>query len=272
METFDHRRGVYPLALSVAIANWRVLLVAALILTLNRLGATVTQMELPSDSPETFAAWGLEVLVDLLVTVAIDFTIIPCLLSLGTLRDWPALSRARAGPIGLYIGLSLLFGVIVMVPVVLVGILAVAFVSPEEDPFAYVAILGIAVLILLVLLSALIGLAFPDVVASGRLSVGRAWGWGRANFSRLNYLLWTGVAPVTLLVLFLDDVFDTGVATGEAEPPEVLGLTTFLDGGLVGLVGVVATVLTTTALCKVYYVVAPPDEQLQNERVAEVFD
>ena len=272
MEAFDHRRGLYPLALSVAIANWRVLALAALILAANRLGAVVVQMELPADSPEAFAAWGFEVLVDLLVATAVDFTIVPCLLSLGALRGWAALSRARAGPIGLYIGLSLLFGLMLLVPVVLFGILALAFVSPEENAVAYVAVLGIAVLIVLLLLTALIGLAFPDVIASGRLSLGRAWGWGRAHFGRLNYLLWTGVAPVTLLVLYLDDVFDTDVTTGEAQIPEALGLGVVVDAGLVGLVGVAATVLTTTALCKVYYVVAPPDEQLQNERVAEVFD
>ena len=272
MEEFDHRRGIYPLALSVALANWRILLFAAVIMSVNRFIAVGAERELGEESPYLFAVWALEMLLDFSAIVMLDFTVVPCLLSLGALRGWKALSRASISSIGLYVGAAMLFGLILLVPVTLIGIFALGFVSPEEDATAYGVVISIAVIAMLVLLTARLGLIFPDIVASGQMSFGRASGWGREHFRRLNYLLWTGMAPITLIVFYLDGSFS--VADISESAPAVAGPSSgdFVHAALVGVVGVAASVLTTTALCKVYYVVAPPDEQLQNERIAEVFD
>lgn len=279
MDEFDHRRGLYPLAISAARANFGFLVLAMAIQTAYFLIDLYFERHPEADTIHVMAAYTASIVPWLLAEMILAFTILPTLLSNGADRGATAFRWCSAKKVALYIGYVFLTMFVIGLVIGLFGI--VSFLS-GPDGFSEEADAGtnwiyqflvMSWLVLWVLALVFSGLVMPDIVAQGRLSLGTAIRQGYQNFWRLFWLISAAAVPMSLLSGYLLGDFDQGYL--EEDDPgfgQPINLEDVLINGAASAATVAASVLISVAVFKVYRVVAPAEEQIHDQRVAEVFD
>ena len=272
MNRFDHRRVLYPLALSAALGNWRILIFVFAVLVASDWGERVVEISWGLDIIQRLLAVGILLLVGFAAAIALDFAIVPTLLSEGTVRSWQALSRITAARAALHVVASLMIALTTLLPLGLVFLFGTGLVEYAAELEQLYLLWGYIAIALHVLTVALLGLIYPDIITHGRFAPARAFRWGRENFLRLIWLLGAALVPFLLLLSYLESGYQPS-ALGELEGEDGgPGLDEFLDACLFSAIELAMMVLTATALSKVYYVVAPAEELEDSTRVAELFD
>ena len=207
------------------------------------------------------------ILAWVLADTSIAFAVYPTLLTGGVLRGYEALRRAAFPRLAMFAGMQFLL-LLVMV-LVLLGLLAAqvglglgTIESVLDSPS--LPLLSFATVVSLFLL----GLALPDIVLTGRLSLrsALAWAWQRRRPLAVGLLL--GAGPF----FWAAEAFTT---YAETIGPDQTGTVTI---GFVALMYVsvvmsmLGSIMAAIMLAKTYRHVLPPEVLLEVGRVSEVFD
>lgn len=251
-------------------ANAAPLLSTSIMLT----GATLAPDLIPDPDgiapPGTFEmATGVVLLLAwALAETSIAFAVYPTLLTGGVLRGYEALRRAAFPRMVLFIGMQFL---LLTVTLAFVALLLVAMLwMGAGDPQSVFNARGTPLLTVPSLLALLaLGLALPDIVLTGRLSLGRVLRWNWQWRWTLAIGLAVGAGPAWW-------ASEAVSAWAETQAPVAwAGIVTVWFVVLTYLsvvLHMLGTILAAIALTRVYREVLPPEVLLEAGRVSEVFD
>ena len=278
MDRFDPSRAHVALAFSVIWANARLLAVVFLLSCLLWLVGVLGWLHWGEADPRTFAMYGVELVLRLSLDVPIGVAVLTTVASSGSLAGIDAVRATSAGRLALFFGGVLLLAFLgsLMWALLVAGAAYGMFAGWLAYTEALI-LMGLAMAMVFCLSNILFGLILPDILVTGRLSLGRALGRAWSRLGRLCLVLGLGVGPAYVLLLYLDGVFDTDVATPDERWQGGAGAEALnWDDALAALsragAGVLVSVLTFVALAKIHALVSPAEEDASQARVAEVFE
>ena len=212
----------------------------------------------------------LQFVAILLAETAIAFAVFPSLLTGGVVTGQVALRRAPFPRLAAYMSAQVLIFVFVLPMAVVLWLVTTGVWDIAPESLTANAIMAVSMATLLVLATILFGLVLPEIVATGRFALGQALRWGLSSFWRLLGLLLVGALPANCVSFFAGvyspsleiSLFDLSPGWAAIEVAWIFGA---------NLIAILGTVLMLIALAKVYAVLAPPEEQIETPRVAEVF-
>lgn len=272
MSRIDLSLPTFRLIGPVLRANWQPVLSTSFFMTLATLGPDL--IEIPADvaEPEAvdLAAAVVLVLVWMLAETSIAFAVFPTLMTGGILHGYHALRRAALPRMAAFVGMQFFLLALTIFFAALVPFcawaLGVASMGQILEASVYPVFTTASLLALF-----LFGLTLPDIVLTGRLSLGSALRW-MARHPRalgMGLVLWAGP------VWWASDVL-AGIL-----PPSSSAI--LEDGGIEAvqhvmltwasvILSILGSVCAAIALAKVYRAELPPEAVLEAGRVSEVFD
>ena len=271
MAKIDLDAPAYLALLPTAAANFWPLLSASIFLT----AATVAPdlVRLP-EGTGLLEAFDLSITISLvfawvLTETTIAFAVYPTLLTGGVVAGYAALKQATFPRLATFVGLQFIMLLLMVVIVVLVVKTASAFgaTSPDGpiDGTQGTITTGIALILIF-----LFGLAQPDVVMTGRMSLGMALRHAIQNARNLGPRLIFTAGP---LWWASEHATNLSSAAGPEENGSGEITISFVMLNYASVVfGILGSVMAAIVLARVYRDMMPPGALLEAGRVSEVFD
>lgn len=266
------KSSLYPMILKAIRANFGV--IAAVLVGYTLISAYV-RLHLASavDLDTTVVMYTLLDFSALLIAdTVILLAVYPYFLSGGQAYGWTTIRNTKFLTVLLFCSAS--FGLLVLMSM-MIGVVGAAGsllrITPETAAFEELAVFGFSLCMVVTL--TVFGLAYPQIISTGKLALTQVASWGLRQFLRLFLLLAAGSLPTFLI--------STRIGLWAEEQglyAQVLAEWPLIDwpsltAALIENFFTFATsIAAAAALCKVYREVAPLDEYSSPDAFGEVFD
>ncbi|MEM1300840.1 MAG: hypothetical protein AAGH68_16340 [Pseudomonadota bacterium] len=271
MARIDLDAPVYALIWPVIRLNWPPLLSTSILVTAAEVAPDLVVLPEGVSTPQEFelAVIVVVMLAWVLAETSIAFAVFPTLLTAGLLHGYEALRRATFPRMATFVGvqfLMVLASVFLLATVLVIGpTLGMASAEAILDSPNLPLTTAISLLVML-----LLGMTLPDIVMTGRVSLGRAMRTAVRNLRSLIIglvigagLFWWGGEYTGALA----DAAAPDASSGEGVSSQFVALT--YASVTLTILGIIAA---SIVLAKIYRRELPPAAVLEAGRVAEVFD
>lgn len=271
MARIDLEAPVYALMWPVVRLNWQPLLSTSILLTGAEIAPDLVVLPEGVSTPQEFelAVFVVVMLAWVLAETSVAFAVFPTLLTAGVLHGYEALRRSTLPRMATFVGiqfLMLLASVCLLATVLVLGpMLGIASVEAIRESPTLPLTSVISVLVMLFL-----GMTLPDIVMTGRVSLGRALRSAIRNLWTLALGLFIGAGLFWWAAEYAQELAHATApiaSAGEGVSSQFVVLT-YASVALAILGSIAASIV----LAKIYRKELPPAAMLEVGRVAEVFD